>query len=134
MIVTHGAERERPAALRELAPGGIPVIMSSQAWRDYAVPGAPYFVLADATIRGEGAATSWTALASLVSDAIADAESAAAGPRTLRRCGRRARWAAARERDRPRADRRPDPGRRRHRPRPSEPVPRSRPAAADGSR
>lgn len=77
VIVTHGSERERPAALRELAPGGVPVIMSSQAWRDYAVPGAPYFVLADTTIRGEGAATSWTALASLVSDAIADAAEAA---------------------------------------------------------
>ena len=50
--------------------------MSSQAWLDYAVPGAPYFVLTDGTIRGEGAATSWTALASLVSDAIADAAEA----------------------------------------------------------
>ena len=77
VIVTHGAERERPAALRERAPDGIPVVMSSQAWLDYAVPGAPYFVLTDGTIRGEGAATSWTALASLVSDAIADAADAA---------------------------------------------------------
>ena len=77
VVVTHGPERERPAALRALAPDGIPVIMSSAAWRDYAVPGAPYFVLVDETIRGEGAATSWSALASLVSDAIADARDAA---------------------------------------------------------
>ncbi|MEO8969715.1 MAG: hypothetical protein ABI355_18920 [Solirubrobacteraceae bacterium] len=81
VVVTHGAERERPVALRRLAPDGIPVIMSSQAWGDYAVPGAPYFVLVDGTIRGEGAATSWSALGSLVSDAIEDARaSQAAGP------------------------------------------------------
>ena len=81
VIVTHGSERERPAALRRLAPEQIPVIMSSQSWRDYAVPGAPYFVLVHGTIRGEGAATSWSALGSLVSDAIEDARaSAVAGP------------------------------------------------------
>lgn len=72
VVVTHGAERERPGRLRSLAPDGVPVIMSSQAWQDYAVPGAPYFVLIDGAIRGEGAATSWTALSSLVSDAIED--------------------------------------------------------------
>lgn len=81
VVVTHGSERERPAALRRLAPDQIPVIMSSQAWRDYAVPGAPYFVLVHGTIRGEGAATSWSALGSLVSDAIEDAgASHEAGP------------------------------------------------------
>jgi hypothetical protein len=79
VVVTHGEERERPAALRRLAPDGIPVVMSSQAWRDYAVPGAPYFVLVDATIRGEGAATSWSALSSLVSDAIEDARASQMG-------------------------------------------------------
>jgi hypothetical protein len=73
VVVAHGAERERPARLRKLAPPGIPVVMSSQAWRDYGVPGAPYFVLVDGSIRGEGAATSWAALSSLVGDAIEDA-------------------------------------------------------------
>lgn len=79
VVVAHGPERERPRRLRELAPAGIPVIMSSQAWHDYAVPGAPYFVLIDGTIRGEGAATSWSALSSLVSDAIEDAREADGG-------------------------------------------------------
>jgi hypothetical protein len=79
VVVTHGAERERPARLKALAPEGVPVIMSSQAWQDYAVPGAPYFVLVDGAIRGEGAATSWAALGSLVADAIAD-ERASGGP------------------------------------------------------
>jgi hypothetical protein len=73
LIVTRGAERERPARLRSLAPAGVPVVMSSQAWEDYSVPGAPYFVLVDGPIRGEGVATTWSALASLVADAIEDA-------------------------------------------------------------
>ena len=36
------------------------------------IPGAPYFVMVDQAIRGEGVATTWRALASLVSDAIED--------------------------------------------------------------
>jgi hypothetical protein len=72
VIVSHGTERESPARLGELAPDGVPVVMSSEAWRDYQVPGAPYFVLVDGSIRGEGAATAWPALASLVRDALAD--------------------------------------------------------------
>jgi hypothetical protein len=72
VIVTHGSERERPARLRSLSPRGIPVVMSEQAWEDYCVPGAPYFVLVDRFVRGEGVATTWQALASLVSDAIED--------------------------------------------------------------
>lgn len=80
VVITRGADRERPARLRELAPGGIAVVMSSEAWADYAVPGSPYFVLVDGAIRGEGVATTWPALSSLVSDAIADDGDAGAGP------------------------------------------------------
>ena len=39
-------------------------------WEHYEVPGAPYFVLVDGIVRGEGVATTWQALASLVGDAI----------------------------------------------------------------
>jgi hypothetical protein len=88
VIVTHGAERERPVRLRALAPDRIPVVMSSEAWEDYGVPGAPYFVLVDGIVRGEGVATTWQALASLVGDAIEDqhdAESVDAGSRRARR-------------------------------------------------
>lgn len=70
VIVTRGSEREQPATVRDLSPAGVAVVMSSQAWEDYRVPGAPYFVLAGATILGEGAAASWTAVSSLVSDAV----------------------------------------------------------------
>ncbi len=72
VIITRGSERERPVRVRELAPPTIPVVMSSQAWSDYSVPGAPYFVLVARTVLGEGVATTWPALASLVSDAIAE--------------------------------------------------------------
>jgi hypothetical protein len=73
VIVTRGADREQVAKLRRLAPDGVPVVMSSQAWQDYGVPGTPYFVLVeDGAIRGEGVATTWSALSSLVGDAIED--------------------------------------------------------------
>jgi hypothetical protein len=88
VIVTRGGERERPARLRSLAPDGIPVVMSTQAWEDYAIPGAPYFLLVDQEIRGEGVATTWEGLASLVSDAIEDErlhERVPAGTRRARR-------------------------------------------------
>jgi hypothetical protein len=72
VIVTQGSERESASRLRSLAPSHVPVVMSSQAWQDYGVPGAPYFVLVDRAIRGEGVATTWSALASLVTDAVED--------------------------------------------------------------
>jgi hypothetical protein len=73
VIVTRGADREQPAKLRRLGPDGVPVVMSSEAWEDYGVPGTPYFVLVrEGVIRGEGVATTWTALASLLRDAIED--------------------------------------------------------------
>lgn len=71
VIVTHGPEREQASKLRALAPAGVPVVMSSPAWEDYAVPGTPYFVLVrEGAIRGEGVATTWHALASLLGDAL----------------------------------------------------------------
>ncbi len=77
LIVARGSEREQPGVIRRLAPAGVPVVMSSDAWGEYAVPGAPYFVLVDGEIRGEGVATTWQALGSLVTDAIADQQVAA---------------------------------------------------------
>lgn len=75
VIVTRGADREQRSRLRSLAPAGVPLLMSSDAWTDYAVPGSPYFVLVDAgAVRGEGVATTWHALASLVGDAIDEAK------------------------------------------------------------
>lgn len=73
VIVTRGAEREQRAKLRSLAPDGIPILMSSEAWEDYGVPGTPYFVLVEGgAVAGEGVATTWQALSSLVADALAE--------------------------------------------------------------
>lgn len=73
VIVAHGPERERPGRLRSLAPAGVPLVLSSAAWEDYAIPGSPHFVLVRETIQGEGTAATWEALSSLVGDALEDA-------------------------------------------------------------
>ena len=78
LIVTHGRDRESPARIRRLAPPSVPVVMSSEAWADYRVPAAPYFVLVDGDVRGEGVATNWGAVSSLVRDAIEDDRDASA--------------------------------------------------------
>jgi hypothetical protein len=71
MIVTRGVDREQRSKLRSIAPADVPVVMSSEAWEDYAVPGSPYFVLVErGEIQGEGVATTWDALTSLVGDAV----------------------------------------------------------------
>jgi hypothetical protein len=71
LIVTRGSDREQRPKLRSIAPETVPVVMSSEAWAHYAVPGSPYFVLVeDGQIRGEGVATTWDALSSLLSDAV----------------------------------------------------------------
>jgi hypothetical protein len=47
VIVTKGAELEIPAQVRSLSTGRVPVIMSTEAWHEYQVPGSPFFVLVD---------------------------------------------------------------------------------------
>jgi len=79
LVVTHDRSRESPSRVRGLAPSGVPVVMSSQAYADYGVPGAPYFVLVDGSVRGEGVATTWDGLESLLTDAIADTGETANG-------------------------------------------------------
>lgn len=77
VIVTRSNDEESPAALANLAPPRHSVVMSSQAWDDYGVPVSPYFVLVDgatASIDGEGAATTWTQVGSLLGRAEADVE------------------------------------------------------------
>jgi hypothetical protein len=75
VVVTKGSSFESPAKLLELAPSAIPLVMSSQAWSDYDVPGSPYFVYVDGKsgqVHGEGSAGSWSQVASLLRDALAD--------------------------------------------------------------
>jgi hypothetical protein len=47
VIVTKGPELEIVAQVRSLSTGRVPVIMSTEAWHDYQVPGSPFFVLID---------------------------------------------------------------------------------------
>jgi len=77
VVATRGEESESPAALADLAAGlaprGIPVVMSSDAWDDYGVPVAPYFVLVDGDrVVGEGAAAGWDQVLALLERARAD--------------------------------------------------------------
>jgi hypothetical protein len=80
VIVTKDTTHESPSRLRELAPADIGIVMSSAAWEDYGVPTSPYFVYVDGpsgTIMGEGAASAWPQVESLLRDALADLELAA---------------------------------------------------------
>jgi hypothetical protein len=85
VVVTASPDRESPSRVRRLAEPGVTVVMSTDAWQDYRVPGAPYFVLVEGTgrIAGEGSAQSWRQVASLIGTAGGDAE-AARGPREER--------------------------------------------------
>ena len=79
VAVTRDSRMESPGKLRELAPPDLPVVMSGEAWASYGVPGAPYFVYVDGAtgrVHGEGAATTWEGVESLLRDALLDAEPA----------------------------------------------------------
>ena len=80
VVVTKDRDQESPSRLRDLAPADVPVVMSSEAWGAYGVSLSPFFVMvgADGEVRGEGAASSWEQVRSLLADAVADEELARA--------------------------------------------------------
>jgi hypothetical protein len=82
IIVTKDSAFESPSKLRELAPADVPLVMSSTAWDDYAVPVAPYFVYVgpDGHVLGEGAAETWAQITSLFRDALLDLEESQPAP------------------------------------------------------
>ncbi|MBV8463878.1 MAG: hypothetical protein JO368_11320 [Acidimicrobiales bacterium] len=76
VLVTKGPEFESPASVTSLAPPGLAVVMSSEAWTDYEVPGSPFFVLVDGRSGrriGEGVANQLSQVAELVRRAVLDA-------------------------------------------------------------
>jgi hypothetical protein len=76
VAVTKGTDSESPGMVRKLAPDTVPVVMSSEAWADYDVPVAPFFVLVDGasgSVVGEGAASTWDQVTSLLHNALDDA-------------------------------------------------------------
>jgi hypothetical protein len=74
LVVTKDASHESPVRLRELAPSGVRVVMSSRAWLDYDVPASPYFVHVDGRgeLAGEGTAQRFDQVLSLLADATDD--------------------------------------------------------------
>lgn len=77
VIVTLGADEESPTRAGKLRTGGADVVMSSDAWNAYEVPGAPYFVLVDAAkgrVFGEGTSATVDALRGFLRDASNDLE------------------------------------------------------------
>lgn len=75
VIVAKSADEESPAKLADLAPDGIELVLSSQAWADYRVPGSPYFVYvegASGRVRGEGTGMDWPQVAGLLAQATGD--------------------------------------------------------------
>jgi hypothetical protein len=75
VVVTKGEDEESISALRRIAPKDTSVIMSSQAWADYEVPGSPYFLLIeDGRVTGEGSGSSWQQVRALLAQASDDNE------------------------------------------------------------
>lgn len=74
-VVTLGPNEESPTRAASLRSGTADVVMSSEAWALFEVPGAPYFALYDPTtssVIGEGSATDMMALNTFLSDAAGD--------------------------------------------------------------
>lgn len=82
VVVTKGPEMEIRAEVAAQAPPGLAVLMSTEAWADYEVPGSPFFVLVDGRSGrriGEGVAHHFHQVAELVRRADADARDFAVG-------------------------------------------------------
>ncbi len=76
VVVTKGPDAESPSAVAELAPPGMPTVMSTQAFTDYDIPGSPYFVHVHGPtgrVQGEGTGPDWEQVSSLLSQASGDA-------------------------------------------------------------
>jgi len=98
VVVTMGDEAESRSAVANRARGPVPVVMSSEAWDAYSVPGSPYFVFVDGPtgrVVGQGTAPDWDQVVTLMTQAADDG--ALAVTRTAQ--GGRARRAARRHLD-----------------------------------
>lgn len=87
VVLTRGPGEESPASVKNLADPELVTMMSTEAFDDYSVPIAPYFVLVDAAagrIIGEGAASSFDQLQSLLTKAMADGGYGLSAPRSRR--------------------------------------------------
>jgi hypothetical protein len=85
VVVTRGTDSESPGAILGLTGAGgpgtslVPVVMSTEAWERYDIPYAPYFVYVSGPagrVMGEGVASAWEQVRTLVSNAVADGTTA----------------------------------------------------------
>jgi hypothetical protein len=83
LVVPQSPADEDVATLRAVAPDGLDVILSSEAWREYEVPGSPHVVYVDGPtgrIRGEGTGQSLRQVAELLARSTGDAAFLTGGP------------------------------------------------------
>lgn len=91
VVVTKGPDQESEARVRELAPDGVQVVMSSDAWPAFEVPVAPYAILVEGTdgrVLGEGASASWEQVRTLMHQALDDLDARDEVPWRRGRTGR----------------------------------------------
>ena len=87
VVVTQGDEVESRAALAAVTAPHLDVLMSTQAWREYEIPGSPHVVLVEGRtgrIRGEGTGQSWAQVAQLLVRATGEAAFIGGGPRAAK--------------------------------------------------
>jgi hypothetical protein len=80
VVVARGPEEESASALRERDPVRVPLVLSSETWEHFDVPGSPYFVYVDGRsgrVVGEGSAATWPQVAGLLRQAVADSQARA---------------------------------------------------------
>jgi hypothetical protein len=78
VVVAKDPAEESLSTLRELAAPDLAVVLSSDAWSEYAVPGSPYFVLVDGAtgyVRGEGTGMTWPQVLGMILQSTADEQS-----------------------------------------------------------
>jgi hypothetical protein len=83
LVVPQSPADEDVPRLRELAPPAVDVILSSEAWREYEVPGSPHVVYVDGPsgrVRGEGTGQSLRQVAELLARSTGDAGFVTGGP------------------------------------------------------
>lgn len=87
VIVTKDAAEESVSDLRRLAPADIPMVMSSETWDAFRVPGTPYFQLIDTgsgAVLGEGSAAGWSRLLEMIRRSLGDETSGTGFRRSTR--------------------------------------------------
>ncbi|MBW3604951.1 MAG: hypothetical protein KY460_08575 [Actinobacteria bacterium] len=85
VVVSRGADAESRTAIADIAPRELTVVMSSEAWTAYEVPGSPYVVHVDGPsgrVRGEGTGPTWQQVQRMLRQGAGDLDARRAGHRT----------------------------------------------------